>query len=689
MKSGLKAGAFGALSAVLLLGGCAVSDEGAVDYRKTSQVVPGENGALALRHKNFSLRNNAQIEEGNSLSVHLRTAFIKDFIELWGNPIRNGGKPNGEIAVVARVFEMGGGNDFDFGDQNMRAGRLVFYSSDVEKGQFLNFNNMPIYGPKTYSGAPLAIQIAVFEIDSGSSEQMKVLLKTLARAGAAAYAPASPILKILDGLGQSLLSGEQDDTIFRYTWVLDPNPGYAKIMHPQLEAGYYVLVREQERTKDTQWGGLRFQEDNGRLEKMVGGVPEVCKGLCEKAGVEVEGKEHWVPYRDGSYLVVEINKGLSSKDIDLAQNTYGTFLDTLKRKDVANAANLAPLTQGIIQATAERVQTSNFAAAKVLLSKVQNTSGTEQKVALGDLLEMLRSSMADGLTPLKDLSGVDDLEKMAPLSEPQVAFIVRRLKLVTGITDNGEFKKFIAAYDGTDIDIAKETATAKTACDGLAGTAKATCNQQVANVAAAANKVTADAAAKNTALSAENTKLKGEIASRDGLVQRMQKRNLDDAMASITEIKKKDQSAERKKFLADRVLSKMKASIDPATGKAKESPPDWKSIEECPPLSEKGLVKVQDELRRLVSSPAYGWLDFKPISKESNWSKLRVTIAGEGGDGKPEEGAKPDEGTKPGEGEKAKPSEGGKPNVAPAPSAQPKAKVKTAPLKDVKQTPRK
>ena len=139
------------------------------------------------------MSENGTFVGGDSLSVHLRTAYIKDFAEI-ANPLRvftrMGLKANGEIAIVANAFEMNTGKELDFADT--KSGRLVFYSDDVLKGQFLNFNNMPIYGPIKYNGAPFAFRATIFELDI-SSEQAKALLGTVAQAGSMAYPPASPV----------------------------------------------------------------------------------------------------------------------------------------------------------------------------------------------------------------------------------------------------------------------------------------------------------------------------------------------------------------------------------------------------------------------------------------------------------------------------------------------------------------
>jgi hypothetical protein len=200
---------------------------------------------LPLGYKNFSLGVDSQVQTGDSLSVTLRTAFIKGFFEFGFNPLRSF-QSNGEIAIVANAFEAETGKEIDF--IKMQSGRLVFFSDDVAEGQVLNLNNLPIYGPKSYSGQPFALRITIFELDGGT-EQAKALLNSIAKAGSAAYAPASPVLNLLNGIGQSLFDGAQNDTEFRYTMQFNPRPGNKFINSFVLESGNYVFVRLEDRTQ--------------------------------------------------------------------------------------------------------------------------------------------------------------------------------------------------------------------------------------------------------------------------------------------------------------------------------------------------------------------------------------------------------------------------------------------------------
>ena len=156
----------------LAVSGCALSDEGAVDYRRgdiKQAATPGRKDLYqtrALKGKNLKTDlQNAKFSKMDSVSINIQQAFIRDCFDLALNPLR-GFRKNCEIAIIANVFEFGNGADFNFSEEGLKDGRIVFYSGDVYPGQFLNFNNLPVYGPIQYSGNPLGIMFAIVEIDA-------------------------------------------------------------------------------------------------------------------------------------------------------------------------------------------------------------------------------------------------------------------------------------------------------------------------------------------------------------------------------------------------------------------------------------------------------------------------------------------------------------------------------------------
>ncbi|NVJ93234.1 MAG: hypothetical protein HWE34_16335 [Methylocystaceae bacterium] len=265
--------------------------------------------------------------------------------------------------------------DFKHQDTDMLEGRLVYYSSDVQEQQMLNFHNMPIYGPTTYNGAPLGLQLAVFELDD-TPEELKSVLNFAAKKGAQSFAPASPVLQLLNGLGKSFLNGNQNDTEFKYSMVLAHDGGYLDTLHPVIEAGYYVFIREENRQLSTQhkqkWNDFHLNTDTCQLES-----------------------DQNTPYIDNTYLVVSINKGQSALKINLAQNTYGKFLKTLSE----NRENqFTPLQNALSNVLAERVHIENFGRAKELLSVIRGQKPGVPLFAISDLSLLLSNHKVDSDT---------------------------------------------------------------------------------------------------------------------------------------------------------------------------------------------------------------------------------------------------------------------------------------------------
>jgi hypothetical protein len=370
------------MALVLALGACARSNEGAVEMRRAAMsaagaktMTPKPNGsspvgcpapgagnlpfdnpcALPLTVKNFSLGRDQQFVPGDHLAISLRTAFIKEFYEL-ASPLR-GNRKNGEIAIVANAFEMDGTKEVAFRPSDLKSGRVIYYSDDVEEGQFLNFNNLPIYGPKTYAGHSVAVRLTVFELDV-NAEQIKGLLKSLAAIGSIAYAPAAPVLGILNSLGAALASSDQDDTEFRYTMTLDARQGSLRVNNFALEPGNYVIVRKGTRTEDVPWHLLVLNENEGRLYWGPDAKLEVRNTL----------------YRDETYLVVLINKNSGEKSVDLQDNTFDALHKALEEQDKARAAQQAVVSNTLHDALVERAQTDDFNKAKRLLIDARDAS---------------------------------------------------------------------------------------------------------------------------------------------------------------------------------------------------------------------------------------------------------------------------------------------------------------------------
>ena len=259
-------------------------------------------------------------------------------------------------------------------------------------GHFLNFSAIPIYGPINYEGGAIGVKLVVLELDGAESAQIKGMISAIAKLGAKAYPPSSPVLATLDAIGSELLSGEQDDLEFHYSFYLYPNTGTPGSPLPALKTGDYVFVKtEPDLTGpdanfvSLSWDNVGFCQRDGRLKNGI------------ETGVDVCTSDD---YRERSYMVVNVQSGLPSVGLDTAE-TFASF-----EKKIAEAAasrsDLAAFTSNI-EKVIDEVQTDLVADKK----KDQRRRGVNQSI---DLMRQLAALPAGRSRVLAALSLHDSLE---------------------------------------------------------------------------------------------------------------------------------------------------------------------------------------------------------------------------------------------------------------------------------------
>ncbi len=201
--------------------------------------------ASADNCKHLSAEQRPIVQRGQIISVYMQQAYIKDFSERWeGLWEELLGSKRGEIAIVARVAELDDKSDFDFTVTGRDRGRLVYYSEGVQPGQYLNFSQLPIYGPIEYKGKPLVMEFYIIELDVKENTEISGMLSAAAGLGAVAYPPASPILKVLDTIGGGLLKANKSDLEFKYHAAILAGDNQLKSLKAgMLEFGNYAFVR--------------------------------------------------------------------------------------------------------------------------------------------------------------------------------------------------------------------------------------------------------------------------------------------------------------------------------------------------------------------------------------------------------------------------------------------------------------
>lgn len=316
-----------------LLVSCAISNEGATDYRYINRSVVNTNspqGKLSSGYvskvkyiKPSQVVSTHIVNEGDPLLISLKQVFIKDFSE-FRSPLRiiRGMEPaNGEIAVVVNAFEVGSGKKLDFGPNGKKNARVVFFSDDVWEGQFLNLSNLSsIYGPLTYGGNPFVLDIYMVEIDT-PGPQLRQLLSNLAAIGSTFYPPASPLAGPLARLAGTLIADDQDDRAYHFTAEFKSSKGsVADLSTGVLLTGDYVFIRERDRHQSTDWSNLDYDEMSGKL---VYKTIKATNKPCEKPEFKEFPPECY--FRENSYIVVEVNKAESAIENDTHQAMFQTL----------------------------------------------------------------------------------------------------------------------------------------------------------------------------------------------------------------------------------------------------------------------------------------------------------------------------------------------------------------------------
>lgn len=308
---------------LFVLSGCAISNEGATDYR-----VLKPDAKHLEKFTDPSQVSLGAIDTGNGIVVSLKQAFVKEFIET-ASPIRwwpwGSGQPNGEVAIVVNAFEQGPDNKLDFGPNGVSNARVVYFSDDVSEGQFLNLANLnTIYGPLRYGGKPFTLDIYIIEMDT-PGPQLRQLLANLAQIGSTAYPPAHPLAGPLAQLAGTLITDDQDDRVYHFSLVLRPIEGATSGVHfGTLEPGDYLFIREEDRLKDTKWGNLR-------LDKKLGRLIDTSKPGCSTIN-ESANDPSTCFYRDMTYIVVEINTAAGPLEQEMQQIVYSELQNALVTK---------------------------------------------------------------------------------------------------------------------------------------------------------------------------------------------------------------------------------------------------------------------------------------------------------------------------------------------------------------------
>lgn len=353
-----------AILALIAVSGCATLNEGFVEHR---QWVPAESAegrespaTAGYWQRYFKKDDSNPLDENDTLTIRLEHGFICDFTEfaslqeypraalaevfsrkdLCGNgrKLTSQGRQfvRGEITILAKAVERT--TQINFGDVNLKeGGRVVYYSDDVrESGQILNFANLPLYGPKTYTGAPFYLELVVLELDTEKDGQTRALLKQLASLGGTAFPPASAVLGVLDKLGGALLNGDSDDREFRYQMEFDPVSAAVDdtskgVYGLPLQPGVYGFVRQEFRGKDAPWGDYEV---------------DPALGYIMDCSTKAEQVSRCTPLRERTWFTLRVTKNENATAQDAGQ-LFAEFQGSLKATTAADTQAMEDALDGL------------------------------------------------------------------------------------------------------------------------------------------------------------------------------------------------------------------------------------------------------------------------------------------------------------------------------------------------------
>ncbi len=434
-------------AALLGLAGCAVSDEGAADFR----VARPEARAAWIKLQPAETAD-AALAEGDTVQITLETAFVADFWSLFGHPGVSGGRPNGEIAIVVAAFEDDGRTPDRFGTDALANARVVYFNEDVVEGQFLNFGpGLPVYGPAKWTGFPLRVDIWIVELDQ-PGEQARRLLTVLAALGGTAYPPAAPIAGPLARLAGTLITDRQDDPAFHYTLTLGTPTGDG-LQGVPLAPADIVLVRQKQRDRDTEWTGLRFHAPSGRV---TWDRPE-CRAAELPAGCT---------YREQTHLVLRVAraaKPLVESRVQLVFDQLRTQFAGLSPPVVKTEADLAFATAAFAELGTALAARDRADAVRAPLAELAGRSGCGPDGKPGAKRRQAAEAFVAGwFAPTTGTGAVPALP-----ADDRAAILARAgERIARTVTDQGQFDGLMAALRAGTADAATRTrlTTALAAC---------------------------------------------------------------------------------------------------------------------------------------------------------------------------------------------------------------------------------
>lgn len=470
------------VSAIVLLSACSTfTYEGAGDHR----FVRLEDKKPEFAHKfsaSAAVTDAQPFTRHDPVSIYLKNAYFAwcppHFMEQLSAELRNG-KPKCRIAVVVnvgpkleQVVDRGGPDN---------PGRIVFYSRDIQRFQFINQSFGPVYSNTSWDGNDLTLDVTILQMPEEDNARTDALLKVLAGLGSSPFVSlgGQQLLSALNRVGSAFVQASAKDSVIGYyrATLLNKNPDSAAAV-PILREGDLILVRAHDDTRETiDWQNYIYDESVGKLFQRIDRKKEPKKAaFCDEEEHEtlryadlqrVRSLDRnpgddvcYIESHHRNYLVFSFVKSAGAGDWMPAMS-----LPALQQA-IQSSGSVAALQQAVSTLTDATVQRGKLLQAQEGLRKLKDANVTPavktyeaQKVA-----EILQCGYVNSLPTRPTAGGALDKYMQASCGGPN---------WTTTNVSSGEFEYLASKSAGCGATISEQTLLGSPADGTKAGAARA------------------------------------------------------------------------------------------------------------------------------------------------------------------------------------------------------------------------
>ena len=384
--------------AVITLNACTtLTYEGAGDVRVGSIVANAGTGAdRAKFDAKFERSSTADagtaFKPHDPISIYLKNAFFS-----WCPPHPyeqasaqlDARSPKCRIAVVVNVGSRLEQNLDPASGSN--PGRIVFYSRDIQRQQFVNQSFGPVYSRADWDGNDLTLDVTVLAMNEEDTARSEAMLKVLAGLGTSPLLSTGgqQLISALNRVGAAFVQASGKDSVigyYRFTTLARNTASAAYI--PILKEGDLILMRARDETRETiDWKNYIYNPSVGKMFQRIRTTDtQEKKDLCNKESLtqadldEVAKLETapsdllcYVEDHHRNYLVFSFVKAAPGGD--WAPTTTLSALQTA----IQSSSSVAALQQAVGTISDAAVERGKFLHARDAIAKLKD-AGTPAAV---------------------------------------------------------------------------------------------------------------------------------------------------------------------------------------------------------------------------------------------------------------------------------------------------------------------